>query len=328
MRITIGRPKVKLPKDRYLSNIKFLDISSWINLNQEWAGTREKYILKPHNDGTKYLIKFPEYGENEIYTELFNCYLALNLDIRVASYFPCSYHGKRGIISRSFLDQKSGNTELWEMKDLICQYSGRSELGKKLGRDKDVLQEHDIDNIYMILNEEFGQSVLSYFFEMIGFDCLIGHSDRHWENYGVILSSDSSHSLAYRFAPLYDTATSYLVGWDETKILEVFKSGDLDKENWYRPSSKKNTCRITINGNPRTNHLDLFEYILNNPEYSKYLTSLTRPIMKYNKKIARYLLRNYCTGISSTRADVILKILDMRHKLISEIINRKQKWSN
>ncbi|WP_412473566.1 HipA domain-containing protein [Halobacteriovorax sp. YZS-1-1] len=320
----ISRPKYKVPKDKFLCNNKFTDVSSWINLDQEWAGTREKYILKPNEKSSRYLIKFPEYGENEIYTELFNSYLAMSFGLNVASYFPCLYKNKKGIIVKRFLDEQKNNEELWEMKELICEYSGDIGLGKKLGRDKVVLKEHDIDNIVMILNEEFGSKILHSFFKMIGFDCLIGHSDRHWENYGIILTGDKDHNLSYRFAPLYDTATSFLVGWSEDKIKQILKSGELDDPLWYRPTSKKNTCRITINGNPRTNHMDLLEHIINNTGYAKYLTSLFEPINKYNEKTVRYILRNFCKGLSQDRKNVIIKILSMRHALISEIINKER----
>lgn len=313
-----------LPKDKILHNKRFVDVSSWVNLNQEWAGTREKYILTPTKEPTKYLIKFPEYGLNEVFIELFNCYLAMSLNINTAMYFPCSYKGKEGIITKSFLDNNSQTNELWEMKELICEYANNIELGKKLGRDKDVLQEHDIDNIYMILNEEFGPSVFPRFFEMIGFDCLIGNSDRHWENYGIILSSTKDGPLNFRFAPLYDTATSYLVGWPDEKIVELFNSGGLDDCKWYEPRSKKNTCRITVNGDARTNHFDLLRHIIHSDEYSKYLTSLMRPVRKFDIKIAKSLLKNYCPGLSNFRKEVIIKMLSMRQKIMLDILGKEK----
>ena len=42
------------------------DVSSWERLSTEWMGAREKFILSPPGSQNKYMIKFPNYGENEI----------------------------------------------------------------------------------------------------------------------------------------------------------------------------------------------------------------------------------------------------------------------
>ena len=250
------------PKDKYLKYNKLNNISEWKRHEGEWVGTREKFIISPPNsDYPQYMVKFPKYGPNETNIELFNCFLGFNLNLRIASYFPCTYKEKYGVVTKSFLKNKS---ELWEMKELICHYSNLPNLEEKMGRDTDVLKEHDIDNIFLILKNEFGDGdkVLNDFFRMIGFDCLIGHGDRHWTNYGVILEEkNQKESLNYKFAPIYDTASGYLLEMTDEKLKEMIKTDKLNDENWYRPK-KKALCKIVCKQDIKTNHIELFEYII------------------------------------------------------------------
>ena len=265
----MARPIVNLPKDRHLKCHKLNDVSSWNRDDAEWVGSREKFIVSPPNSKTRYMVKFPKYGENEIKIELFNCYLGINLNLNVASYFPCIYKSKKGIITKDFLNNSS---QLWEMKELVCHYSNNPNLEEKFGRNPDVLKEHNIDNIYLILDTEFGKKILHGFFCMVGFDCLIGHGDRHWSNYGVVVD-EAGGNLKYKFSPLYDTASGYLLEMTDDKLQEMLVGGTLDKEDWYKPK-KKGLCKIICNDDLKTNHIELFEYIIDNQDFKNYASSL------------------------------------------------------
>jgi len=320
----MGIYKAILPKDLALSSYRMNDVSNWTRINTEWMGARKKFILIPPQAKNKYMIKFPNYGENEILIELFNCYLALNLGLKTASYFPCIYRGEKGIITKSFLKQDEYGSELWEMKELICHYSGVANIEFKMGRDKEVLLEHDIDLIQMILANEFGEKILPAFYQMVGFDCLIGHGDRHWCNYGVILSySSAAKKLEFNFSPIYDTASGYLLEMTDLQVEEILKNKTLDDTKWYFPK-KKGLCKMTCQGNPKTNHIDLFAYILETEKNPKYIDALIAPIKKYNSKIVTHLLGNHFSELSSERKSVIIKILEMRFAILKELIIQRE----
>lgn len=312
----MSKLKIKLPNDPFLSPYRVNDVSSWTRLSTEWMGAREKFILMPPGSQNKYLIKFPNYGENEIITEIFNCYFAQNLNLTTAFYFPCVYNGQKGVITRSFLKQGVG-AELWEMKELICHYSNVPNIEFRLGRDKDVLLEHNIDSIALILQTEFGDGVLFDFFRMIGFDCLIGHGDRHWCNYGVILSQEKNQVLNFRFAPIYDTASGYLLEMSDEALHKILESDLLDNEDWHKPRIA-GLCKITCNNNHKTNHVELFEYILENSSYTKYIDALLTSIRKYDERVVRYLLGNYFSQLPKFRQTAIIKILEMRSGILKK----------
>ena len=320
--MAMGRYIVKFPKDKFLKHHKLNNISGWKPLNTEWIGSREKFMVSPPHVDFQYMVKFPKYGANEIKIELFNCCLGMNLGLRVALYFPCTYKRKYGVITKSFLNAKS---ELWEMKTLICHSSRRPNLEEKMGRHEEVLKEHNIDNIFSILKSKFGEIVLHDFFRMVGFDCLIGHGDRHWTNYGVILWQ-KKNVLKYHLAPIYDTASGYLLEITDVNLEKIVGGGTLEEPDWYRPK-KKGLCKITCKKDVKTNHIELFEYILDKNDFVKYIPDLTEPIKRFDIKLVRYLLRNsfYMRDLSIHRKFAMLKILEMRKKILMSILENKRR---
>ena len=319
----MGRPIVKFPRDKYLKHHKFNDVSSWKRYDGEWTGARAKFIVTPPGTEQCYMVKYPKYGLNEMVIELFNCCLGINLNINVASYFPCIYENKRGVITKDFL---SIDAQLWEMKELVCHHSNNPNLEEKFGRHPEVLKEHSIDNIFLILDTEFGdkKSIFHNFFRMVGFDCLIGHGDRHWSNYGVIVD-EAGDNLEYRFSPIYDTASGYLLEMPDEKLKEMASEKTLDDEDWHKPK-KRGLCKIICNGDLKTNHLELFEYILDNENFKDYISSLTDPVKRFNMKLVRHLLKNnfYLKNISDDRKFAITKVLEMRKNLLDSIIEQKK----
>lgn len=315
--------RVHYPKDSILKSRRIVDISSWEVLNHEWIGTRDKVILKHPETGKWYLVKFPKYGENEIYYELFNCYLGKSLGLKYADYFLCRYKNNLCIASKSFLDVGEKSSELWEMKELICRYASNIDgIELMYGRNSEVLREHNIENIVQILKAEFGESVFPGFFKMIGFDCLTGHGDRHWENYGVLLLIDENENdLSFKFAPIYDTAYGYLLERSDEKIKSFMDDGTLDDPSWYDPDIK-GLCKITIEGNIRASHIDLFKFILCNEDISKYSKYLLEIINKYDIEIVKNILKNepFRSGLTNVRKDVIIKVIEMRYGILKSLL--------
>ena len=196
-----------------------------------------------------------------------------------------------------------------------------------MGRHPEVLKEHNIDNIFLILQEDFGKKILRNFFQMIGFDCLIGHGDRHWTNYGVILSDNGN--LNYQFAPIYDTASGYLLEMMDDKLEQILKEGKLEKNDWYRPK-KKALCKIICKDDLKTNHIELFEYILDSSDFSEYTSAMIDPVKRFCEKSVRYLLKNAHSikELSSDRKFAIMKVLEMRKNILMSMIKKYSKKSN
>ena len=182
----------------------------WESSDVEIRGTREKLILRNKKQPAWYLFKKPKYGRMEINTEVFNSILANELQINHVQYFPVRFRDEEGVLCKSFLDEhKEESFGLTEMKILICNATGRPDLREKRGRDIEILQEHNIKNIFDIIKQQgYENDILNDFFKMIGLDALIGHGDRHWCNYGFLTSKRREGNV--KFAPIYDTSSGYL----------------------------------------------------------------------------------------------------------------------
>ena len=186
--------------DHFLNYGLHLDISKWENIGLELKGTRNKTQVRDPNTGLVYLFKTPIH-EHEILNEVFNSLLCNALKIKHVVYYNAIRDGVKGVLCKSFLNTQK-NEELWEMRELITRHSKTiNATNKLLGRDKSVLSEHNIENIFMILKEEFNDDMMHKFFQMVGYDALIGHTDRHWENYGFVIFNKNG-SVQYKFSPI------------------------------------------------------------------------------------------------------------------------------
>lgn len=314
----MGRTILRSPvKSKFgFDRIKVNNLSKWESLNIEASGARAKLILSPDGGKTQYLFKVPKYGAFEAQTEIFNSILANELQLLHTQYYPGYFPDLgHGVFCKRFLDDQS---ELWEMKELICRYTRQPNLADKMGRDDEVLKEHNVDYIVLVLDHEFTAAVLPKFFEMVGFDALIGHGDRHWSNYGVVISS-RGNNVTTSFSPIYDTASGYLLEHPEEKVLSLL-NGDLLDPKWYRPTKLKGLCKITVPNNIKSNHFDLLEYAIAEKDLSRYKSSIQKAFLNYHPRICRAVLNRFFPDLSLTRRETIEKILSMRWKLGCEIL--------
>ncbi len=299
------------------------NISGWKYISIEPKGTRAKKILQ--RDNATFLFKEPN-DDFEIVTEVFNSILANELEINHVQYFPAKYQDKYGVVCRRFLKDSPQVEELVELKEILYRHSqglqkySLAEFDKMKGRDKEAVAEQSIDNLYMVLEEEGGEAILRDFFKMIGFDALIGHTDRHWENYGIWLGYTKRKRLFLRFAPIYDTVSSFLAGTPDSQV-EKHLTAHLKKPDWYRPKRDDN-CKIKVPGNAKCNHFDLMEYIANSDQLSVYMDELFWTFERFDRKVAAEILKRFFPDLSNIRKSSIIEILVQRHKIGAAIRDR------
>jgi hypothetical protein len=154
---------------------------------------------------------------------------------------------------------------------------------------------------------------------MVGLDALIGHGDRHWSNYGIIVSAKNGN-IAAKFSPVYDTASGYLTEINDTARLETMLSTDLQNDNWYQPKNIQGLCKITVPDNIKSNHFKLIARVLSQPQLSAYKEDIAKPFRLYNRKLAKKILATFLPGISQLRNNVICTILEKRHRLGCQVL--------
>ena len=145
------------------------DISDWERIQIELKGTRVKAIFRRPRRNQLFLFKQPN-NPNEITNEVFNSVLANELGIDHVEYFPASYQGNPGVICERFIAPDEQHDQLWEMRELLFRHSTKlQKKGEKFfelfGRDKEVMEEHNIENLFLVLQAEFGEESSQIFFK-------------------------------------------------------------------------------------------------------------------------------------------------------------------
>ncbi|PGX79611.1 phosphatidylinositol kinase [Bacillus thuringiensis] len=204
-----------------------VDISSWKYENINVSGSKEKRWYRSLDKNQLALFKLPismtsdsspgegestgEVWSEKICSEIGN-YIgfpthnvdigALLIDDEAIEYY--GLNGKDiktgdkvfGALCWSFLDEAKDS--LVEGADMIMDFDETY--------DRDTLQgKHEIYNFDLLYRLFDENGIIDHLFQMILFDTLIGNTDRHQDNFGVIRNEENGRQ---KFAPLYDNSSS------------------------------------------------------------------------------------------------------------------------
>ena len=181
-------------------------------VGDEQLGSKNKFWYE--SDGDRWLFKEArEIVEGEFtgedWSEKLAAEIASVLQIPAARVELAEYRGRRGSASKRFLN--SANQSLVHGNEILS--------GMIVGYDRDKkLHQHDhtLANIvaafenFLPGNEPLRVAVLKQLAEYLVLDALVGNTDRHHENWGVIVQIDLETSTGFdlRVAPSFDHASS------------------------------------------------------------------------------------------------------------------------
>ena len=167
---------------------------------------------------------------------------------------------------------------------------------------------------YFSQQQALTDNVIEWFMDMALFDVLIGNTDRHQENWGIIFKPDKICSLS----PLFDNGTSLgherfienIQGWDDQRI---------------RAYASKGRHHFRLNkddGNKRIKHFELIKWLVSVDERKKYmslkLTSLNMSLML--AEVEKLTLIPNEIPFEKERFSWIKKVIQIRYELIQEAI--------
>lgn len=157
--------------------------------------------------------------------------------------------------------------------------------------------------------------------DMLLFDALIGNTDRHQDNWGLLWQRITNSKWKVRMAPVFDNGTS--LGYEilETKMADFFI---LNRMQRYIDKGRHH-IRYQLNDKQSAQHIELLVLLAN-----KYPAMLQR--MK-NKLTAFDITRlkatiNYCAGfnipisLTEKRADFVCHLIESRYSAIREKIEK------
>ena len=180
-------------------------LPEWVS-QPESMGTKEKFwYQRPDPDGSFWLFKYPRRSSGEHWAEKIAAELAGFLEIPCAQVELAVFQDEKGSTGKSFI---SGNQDIFHGNHILARYvPGYNPDAKRFEQTK-----HTLENIWLGLEQFFIdyegiEAAKLRFAEFLVLDAIIGNTDRHHENWGVVRRRDGSKSVEY-LAPSFDHASS------------------------------------------------------------------------------------------------------------------------
>lgn len=172
--------------------------------DQESRGTRKKFWYRDRESESTRLFKYPRENTGEHWAEKIAAEVAGLLGIPCSRVDLAVYNRTRGTVSDSFVDEGwelvHGNQAL---TGTMFRYDPQLRFGQS---------DHRLENIYLAIERTFiGDDAVEktkrQFAEYVVLDAVIGNTDRHHENWGI-LRTWTDEGLIGCLAPSFDHASS------------------------------------------------------------------------------------------------------------------------
>lgn len=274
------------------------------SLNKDFSFLKSQPVLKGSRvkrlafDGKKYAIfkyDHPDYNVSEISSE------KMSYEIAKVIGFDCARielakdeNGKIGVLNYLFTNKDCEHSD-------IISYLNDNILNRK--------EFYTLSNIKKVL-DGLNPMLFSGFIGIMIFDALVGETDRHEENWGILKYQDY-----YQISPLYDNGCNLLREFKDESFAE---KKIINFENYIMKSS---TCIYKENGHGKYKHFELIE-ILNQEYFEIVQQYLLKVKCLQNQKIKNIVFsipnnlltikhKEYIIMYLIQRRDILLKMLEV-----------------
>jgi hypothetical protein len=243
-------------------------------VGDETLGSKPKFWFSRGQE--RWLFKEARENTGEDWAEKIAAEVAAVLGIPAAKVELAEFAGRRGCASRSFVDTSRGQS-LIHGNEVLAGLVVKYDPAKRLRQ-----SDHNLENIYLALTKLFDKSgrgpVLTQLAEYLVLDALIGNTDRHHENWGLLLELPSEASTPpggevrdeLSVAPTFDHASSL-----GRELLDPARARLIAEHRvaWY---VRRGHGGVYLKGTDRrgANPLDLVEYGVT--AYADYFTPILR----------------------------------------------------
>lgn len=247
--------------------IKIYNYESWDEYEgaSEGSGRSEKVWITKGKYYKKGVFKFPKVDSKdnthstEFISESLAGYIGKAINIPVAKTDIGIRDGKIGCLSHIFLSE---NETLIHGVDFITRLY--PSFNTDLLFDPDSKKYYSFEMIYNSLGDIFKNSdfniAISHILKIMIFDMLIGNTDRHQNNWGIVYNENT---LEAQFSPLYDNGSSLCA---YIKDVDIDKYCGKDIQKFTSLVDNKSTSRIRIDSYLRKEpkHSDVMRFVEEN----------------------------------------------------------------
>lgn len=282
------------------------------------SGASEKIWLINPETNEKGLFKFPKIKSDgtitgEYWAEKLATEIGKLIDIECARVDIGTYKGRIGSMSynivkdsdtifREGLDYIQAQHPFYNKESLIDEYN------------------HEKYSLQMIENSVSGLLEVSEILKVMIFDCLIGNSDRHHSNWGVIphiKKNINGECVCLKLCPLYDNGSS-LCAYEDSGDIEVFLK---DKMKFEALVNTKSKSAIGWENERPIRHFELLTKLKENA-YESTVTYIENIKRKITEESIDKILKEFNNNIISKDMKKLLRMFLLeRRKRMLEIYN-------
>ncbi len=233
------------------SHYGITDVSDWTIIDEDPPGRNIKYWLV-NQRGEEWLFKLPKPLTTEHVSEKLAFEIAKLIGISAAETELAVFKSKAGSISRNFISKECGDN-LIELVDFIQesfpQYDPEQMLDEQTGAF------YSLEMIIKSVRDK-EESLITCILNYMLFDALIGNTDRHHSNWGVIY--DDSGSM--KMAPSYDHSASLGSKVSSESVSEILR----DRRRFRANIDSKAKSLVSFYGRKRPTHKEVLTHIRDN----------------------------------------------------------------
>lgn len=193
-------------------------------IGDEALGSKTKFWFR--RDNQDWLFKEVREGTGEDWAEKVAAEVAHLVGVPAATVELAEFQGRRGCASLSFVDRRAGEGLIHGNEILAGMVLGYDR-GKRFHQ-----SDHTLENIQLAIQRLFPEKaihdgVLTTLAGYLVLDALIGNTDRHHENWALLLqqvSNDAGVNLMLRVAPSFDHASSLGRELQDAKRFNLLRS--------------------------------------------------------------------------------------------------------
>jgi len=177
-----------------------------------------------------------------------------------------------------------------------------------------------LDHLLEVSNS---QIVINGWIRMMLFDFLIGNSDRHQNNWAILVkyTDDEKNSLFGRVCPFYDNGSSLCCYINEKSVLD-YLGKDTNRFDALTDSKSRSMIRIDGQSKKRPTHYEVVHELINRypeaMEFSKIITS------RMTEEVIENLVDAYRDILSDNKIELIKKFLIRKVNLLERVLGRKE----
>lgn len=306
-----------------------IDISDWSHMRYSVSGSKEKSWYQNPLTSQLSLFKIPisltsstwtKIGEHsgEMWSEKIASEIGNIIGVATHRVDICKINVTNEIIMQHLIDVDKINDS--KIYGSLC-HSFLDHISENLSEGADLISEldytydrHKLEGereayTYSLLNQIFDKyGILSKLYEMIVFDTLIGNTDRHQDNFGLIRKVGTQE---VRFAPLYDNASSLGRELTQDRVTKMLKDSQMLRA--YVENNKARSC-IRWGSKSNLNKISLIDFF-------KEVHRISPEILVYAEKVC--LLTD--DKISWLVSQIPSEVMGDSHKeLVQRILSRRR----